>query len=233
MRLLVTRPQPEAASFADALAAAGHEAVLAPLLTIEGAGEAPQALFQDVDAIALTSARALPFLVSPESLAVPLYAVGPASAEAARRAGFSQVIQGGGDAAALAETLRGNLPAGSLVLHPSGAQQARDLSTLLSGSSIGIRRRIVYRAVTVESLPETAVLSLRSGALDGVTFFSPRTSKTFVRLTNETGLAAKTAALVAFCLSPAVAAGLSGSIWREIQSATRPDQAGLLEMIGS
>lgn len=233
MRLLVTRPQPEADTFAEDLRAAGHQPILAPLMTIEGSGAQPQALVQGVDAIALTSARALPFLVAPTSLSLPLYAVGTASAKAARRAGFSRVIQAGGDAALLAERLRQDLARGSLVLHPSGADQARDLAGLLSDSGIAVRRRIVYRAVTAKVMPDAADLGLREDALDGVTFFSPRTSKTFVRLAAETGLAAKTAALAAYCLSPAVAAGLTGSTWRVIQSATRPDRAGMLEMIGS
>ncbi len=211
----------------------GHEPVLAPLITIESSGEAAASLLQGVQAIALTSARALPFLIAPAARALPLYAVGPASAAAARRAGFGQVIDAGGDAAALANCLRQNLAAGSCVLHPSGADQARDLSTLVAGSGIEIRRRIVYRAVAVERLPQAANHVLSTGALDGVTFFSPRTSKTFVSLATETGLDATTAALSAYCLSPAVAAGLTGSVWREIQSATRPDRTGMLEMIGS
>ncbi len=234
MRLLVTRPQPEAGSFAQELQALGQEPVLAPLLAIEAGEGLPASLFGEIDAIALTSARALACLAPPlEAFTVPLFAVGPASAAAAREAGFAQVEQAGGDARSLARLLRRRLPAGVRLLHPSGADQARDLGALLSGSRLRLDRRIVYRAETAKELPAAAAVALRDAKLDGATFFSPRTARTFVRLVQDSGLATRTGTLFAFCLSPAVAAGLTGSAWREIRSAARPDRAGLLETIMS
>ena len=44
MRLLVTRPEPDATRQAEKLAARGHEAVLAPLLLIEPATDVPSTL---------------------------------------------------------------------------------------------------------------------------------------------------------------------------------------------
>ncbi len=232
MRLLVTRPEPEASRFAKDLEGLGHQALVTPLFSIEGTAEALEGTMAEVEAIALTSARALAFIDRPEALTLPLFAVGTASAEAARRKGFVDVTDAGGDAAALAERLKRSLPVGARVFHPSGEDQARDLSALLAGSGLVVERRIVYRAVAATEMPEAAISALKEARLEGVTFFSPRTAQTFVRLAAETGLAATTAALAAYCLSPAVAAGLTDSVWREIHSASRPDLAGMLETIG-
>ncbi len=234
MRLLVTRPLSESESLASELTALGHEPLVAPLLEIEPAGPAGEALFAAIDAIALTSGRALAFLSPPAAaLALPLFAVGPASAAAAREAGFSRVEEAAGDAGSLAELLRRRLAPGTRILHPGGVDLARDLGVLLEGSGLTLERRVVYRARTPARLPDAAAAALADGSLDGALFFSPRTAKTFVRLALDSGLAARTAALSAFCLSPAVAAGLTGSVWREIHSASRPDRAGMLEIIGS
>ncbi len=234
MRLLVTRPQPEADRFARTLESLGHTAVVAPLLLIEPSQPIPPERYAAADAIAITSARALAALTPPATaLDLPLYAVGDATAETARAAGFTKVEAAEGDARALAALLSRRLAHGSRLLHPSGADLATDLSLLLAEHGIAVERHVVYRAHTAERLPAAAADALKQSCLDAATFFSPRTAKTFVRLAGDSGLAARTATLIAFCLSPAVAAGLTGSAWREIHTAARPDRAGMLEIIES
>ena len=92
MRLLVTRPEPDAGREAEALAARGHEAVIAPLLVIEFAEDAPLD-FAGVQALIVTSRNALRAIASRRELAearkLPLFAVGEATARAARDVGFA------------------------------------------------------------------------------------------------------------------------------------------------
>ncbi len=234
MRLLVTRPEPEATAFAEKLRQAGHSAIVAPFLQIEGCAPAKEALFQESDAIVLTSARALAYLDAPAwAKERPLFAVGHATAAAARSAGFRQVVDAGRNAVALAAILRRRLAAGSRLLHPSGQALARDLAELLAGSDIAVRRVVVYRASIVEEMPSAAMDVLQVGHLDGATFFSPRTAKTFVRLAKKSGLEATMRPLLAFCLSPAVAVGLADSSWQRVCVATQPDGPGLLQAIES
>ncbi|MEO1194290.1 MAG: uroporphyrinogen-III synthase [Pseudomonadota bacterium] len=231
MHLLVTRPEPEAARFAAVLRTAGHQASVAPLLTIEALPPPEADLLRGLDALAVTSARTLTVFAPAALLDLPLFAVGEATAKAARAAGFRQVQAAGGDALALSRLLRQRLPRASRILHPGGVHQARDLHALLEGSGLVLIAQPVYRARAVASLPDAACAALSDEGLEGVSFFSPRTAKTFVSLTLESGLQRRLPSLFAFCLSPAVAAGLAGSQWRAIQIAPQPTAEALLKTI--
>ena len=95
MRLLVTRPEPDATRQAELLAARGHEPVLAPLLAIESATNVPIEL-DGAQALIVTSRNALRALASHRDVAallqLPLFAVGEATAKAATELGFTTVI---------------------------------------------------------------------------------------------------------------------------------------------
>ena len=97
MAILVTRPQPDNETTAAALRAKGFEVLLAPMLRFE-----PVAFHDDADArygaVIVSSANALRAieadLAGSRLLALPLFAVGERSAEAARRAGFRRRCRG-------------------------------------------------------------------------------------------------------------------------------------------
>ena len=96
MHLIVTRPQADSDRLKSRLEANGHTASVAPLLTIQAdtAAVIPDSPWQ---AIAMTSANALSALADigiPEKLkAIPVFAVGPASAGLAGELGFEDVHQ--------------------------------------------------------------------------------------------------------------------------------------------
>src|SRR5262245_47209617 len=98
MRLLVTRPQPDAERTAAVLRDKGHDAVVAPVLRIEPVaariGDGPFA------AVIMTSANAAQAIAGHAHLAdltaLPVFAVGARTAEAARQAGFATVASAEG-----------------------------------------------------------------------------------------------------------------------------------------
>src|SRR5712692_4630026 len=118
---LVTRPRAEAGSLAEALAARGIAAIIEPLLDIHYRS-APSPDLAGVQAILCTSAngvRALARLA--EERAVPLFAVGEASAARARAEGFARVESAGGSVGDLARLARELLcPAAGRLLHVAG-----------------------------------------------------------------------------------------------------------------
>ena len=88
MRVLVTRPREDAAGLAEALTARGCEAVLEPLFHVEFMDTAALDL-SGVHAFLLTSANGARALSRRDvSRELPVYAVGDATASAARDAGF-------------------------------------------------------------------------------------------------------------------------------------------------
>ena len=100
MRLLLTRPEPDAQRTAAALRVKGHEAIIAPLLRIEAQidveiGAGPWA------AVLVTSANAGPAIAFHERAAelrtLPVFAVGKRSAQTMTAAGFGNVRHSDGD----------------------------------------------------------------------------------------------------------------------------------------
>ena len=80
MRVLVTRPRPDAEAFAEALATRGHEALIEPLLEITLAEASALPLELDAfQALLVTSANGLrAFAALPERRALPAFPPGPA-----------------------------------------------------------------------------------------------------------------------------------------------------------
>lgn len=235
MRLLVTRPEEDSAPLADALVALGHEVVMAPLLTIRFLDDAflPEGRWR---ALLFTSANGVRALVRRNEalrlLPLPVFAVGPASADAARAAGFVTVEAAGGDVTSLAAHVSGALkPEGGPLLHVAGSTVAGDLAGSLGAQGFEVKRAVLYEAAPAHVLPEAARQEIEDGSLDGVLLYSPRTARAFASLVLEAGLATRTEGLVAYCLSPNVAEALRDLPGLTVKIAREPDQAALVALL--
>ena len=127
-KIWITRAQPGADATAERVRALGHEAVIAPLLAVHALPDV-QVDLHGVAALAFTSANGVRAFadISPER-AIRVFAVGAATAQAARAAGFKLVLSADGDVEALAEGIgqrRGELR--GAVLHPGAVDLAGDL----------------------------------------------------------------------------------------------------------
>ena len=98
MRVVVTRPHPQGARTAAALAARGHDVWEVPLMKVEPVAAD---LSGGWGALVITSANAPGAIADNPArdalLKLPVFAVGRRSAEAAREAGFANVTSAGGD----------------------------------------------------------------------------------------------------------------------------------------
>ncbi|MCR4283071.1 MAG: uroporphyrinogen-III synthase, partial [Bauldia sp.] len=112
MRLLVTRPEPDAGETAAKLRAIGHDVLVQPLLSIVFAE--PPADVPTPGAILITSQNGARSLARWPQIAawraVPVFAAGPATARAASALGFGDVRFGARDAGSLAEVVLRSLP---------------------------------------------------------------------------------------------------------------------------
>jgi len=228
----LTRPAPDNAATAAALAPLGVETIMAPVIEIVPlSGPAPD--LDGADAIAVTSANGVRALAGRTARRDrPVFAVGTATAAAARAAGFGDVRVAEGDARALAGLIARQLPRGARILHAAGTTRAADLAALLDPAGIGVETAAVYEARPRERLPAEALAALRHKAVDGVLFFSPRSARLFVSLSDKERLGEAAAALVAFCLSEQVAEALREA-WpaMSIVIADRPAQEALIDSI--
>lgn len=213
--ILILRPQPGADETAQRVHALGLRPVCAPLFTVRPlAWRLPDERF---DAVMLTSANAARHggdgLTS--CLAMPCYAVGGATADAARAAGFTRIVTGDTDGDALVARMVAD--GMRTVLWLSGAER-----TALAGSALRIVPVPVYSADPVAQLPPDAADALGGGTI--ALLHSARAAALFAELAagrrGETRIAA---------LSGKVARA-AGDGWAAVAIAGRPADDALLEL---
>ncbi len=235
MRILVTRPQIDAAPLAGLLEGRGHDVMIMPLLdicffdfTVDPAG------FRAVLATSANGIRALQGCANFNRIrALPLYAVGPASAAAGRAAGFSHIEIAGGDVDALGAYITAHLDAGGgKLLHVSGKAAAGDLQGLLAARGFDIERIIGYEAVKAQKFSDESLAAFSNGEIDAVMLYSPRTAKIFTALVQKEKLENRMGGISFFCLSRAVAQEVEALGARDIMVADAPNQDALLELVG-
>ncbi|HEU0310799.1 MAG TPA: uroporphyrinogen-III synthase [Sphingomicrobium sp.] len=205
-KLLLLRPEPGLSASAGRALALGMEPLCCPLFRVEPQDWRPPDP-NEYDGLLLTSANGVrhagPQLDALQSL--PVHAVGRATAEAAREAGFDVKSCGSGDVADLLATL----PALRL-LHLAGEDHR-------AVDDAGIDRRIVYRSVpiTEPGLPPIQGLV--------VAIHSPRAGARLAELAhdrNKTIVAAISDAAARAC----------GMGWEGVAVAAEPDDESLLAL---
>ena len=189
-RIVVTRPQAQAAVLAEKLAALGAVPVLFPTIAIvplDDLGPLEAALgrlgAQAYQWLIFTSANAVSIVCDRLAGGLPagvrLAAVGPATARVLAARGLDgAVIPEEYVAEALAASL-GDL-SGQRVLLPQAEQAREALAAALRQRGAVVDEIVIYR--TVPAAPDAAALAeLRRGA-DAVTFTSGSAARSFVRL---------------------------------------------------
>jgi len=228
LRVLVTRPRAEAAELAEALATRGVATIIEPMLDIRYRDEAPD--LGGVQAVLCTSAngvRALARLSGERAL--PLFAVGEATAARARAEGFAEVYSAGGVVADLVRLVRRRLhPDSGRLLHVAGSVAAGDLAGELRVRGFAVGRSVLYEARPVAALTASTVRALSAGSVDFALFFSPRTAAIFARLAEQAGIAEAMRFVTALSISAAADAALASLPFRAQHFADRPDQPALL-----
>jgi uroporphyrinogen-III synthase len=231
MRVLITRPEREAANLAQALRERRHEPVIAPLFRLQTLHppEGFAATLAAAQAILITSANGARALAeATEQRSKPVFAVGDTTAATAEGLGFSQVASASGDAAALSDLVRERLdPKAGPLLHVAGA----DVAAELAPEGFEVQRVVLYEARETETLPDSARAALGARAVDVATFFSPRAARLFVRLVSEAKLADACRPVTAIAISPAAAEPLAGLPFIRTVAAERPTRQAVLDEI--
>jgi uroporphyrinogen-III synthase len=227
MRILVTRPLEDGMEIAARLAERGHRALLAPLLTprfLDG----PEPQFEAIQAVLVTSAngiRALSRRTARRDL--PIFAVGPQSADEARKAGFTEVRSANGDAKALAEAAMRWASRDAVLLHVCAEDAPGSLAEILTRNGFMVRRCALYAIEPATTLSSEAKAALQDGTVDAVMLFSPRTARIFAALAD--GL--PTNGITALCISPATAQALVPMTFARVAVAERPNQNAMLALV--
>ncbi len=210
--LLIARPEPGNAATAQAARSLGLTVIASPLLDCQEV-EWNYDKSISYDALFITSANALRYAGDQLTTlrAWPVLAVGPASAEAARAAGFDSVITGNSDGAGLAaHAVQEGM---TRVLHLAG-----DPHKPVAHPGLIIDVRIVYRTQALP--PDPALITALQGPCV-VLAHSPRLARALAALTP----ARDQIDLVAISAQTAEAAGTG---WRSVSWPSHPDADAML-----
>ncbi len=234
MHLLITRPGDDGARLAETLRQMGHDPILEPLLTIRHF-DGPALDLSGAQAILATSANGVRAIAdrTPERI-LPLYAVGDATARAAKEAGFLDVSSAAGDVEALARLVREKLdPAKGPLVHVAGSEVAGDLAGDLGASGFTVRREVLYESESAYSLSPSTIAAIKEERIDGVLAYSPRTAATLARLIRKARLVRDCRRIELLGLSQAVADAANDIPWANIRIAAEPTQEAMLALARS
>lgn len=216
-RVWVTRARPGADRTARRLSDLGFTPLVAPLLAIRPLDARPD--LTGAQALAFTSRNAVKaFAERLDDRALPVFAVGDATAASAREAGFHDVRSAGGDLDALAALIRAE-GAGLSILHPCAAEPAGDLAALV-GDAGRITSLAVYEAVETDATAPDV--------WDAVLIHSPRAARALAASLSADGAGGR----IAVAISPAAAAPLAVLGFAEIRTAAAPTEDALLAALG-
>ena len=235
-RVLVTRPQPGADETAERLVAMGFEPVVMPLTQI-----VPLEVNVDIeptayDAVAITSVNAVRH-APPELLAAlrhkPVFAVGDASALAAREAGFDDVRSAAGTARELAALILRECKAGTRLIHPVGRERTAGFAETLSAGNILLTPVEVYGADEI-SYPSSALEDTAAGGpLWGALALSPRAGKILSGFAGRPELGNLFASTRFFCISHNAARPLDRIARERIFVSEQPTEESVILMLGA
>lgn len=216
-RVWVTRTQPGADRTALRLADLGFEPIVVPVLAVRPIAQ-PAPDLNGFKALAFTSPNGVAaFTALTEERGLPVFAVGDATAERARQAGFTAVASANGALADLAWLLAG--AAEGPVLVPGPREPAGDLEALLDGAVEIVPLPVYEAAETCAAAPE---------AFEAVLLHSPRAAWSTAGLLGPNGGRGR----VAVAISPNAATALGGAAFDQIRIAGAPTDAAVLQALG-
>ncbi|MBK8197442.1 MAG: uroporphyrinogen-III synthase [Acidobacteria bacterium] len=162
INVIVTRAEPGAAETAGRITEFDLTPIVSPMLRVVETGFDP-AEADGVQHLVFTSANGVSAIRSsglPRTLRA--WCVGPSTAAAARAAGFTDVVEGDGNADDLAARILAAKPDGRL-LHIANADAAGNLVAVLRAGGYDARFAAPYRTEAVPSLSAQALAVLEAG----------------------------------------------------------------------
>ncbi|MGP9789855.1 uroporphyrinogen-III synthase [Roseinatronobacter sp. NSM] len=222
--LLLTRPQQAAQDFAQAVTVAGWTGavMVAPLMRIVLRPPDPAALAgAGAGTLVFTSHHGVgAWVAAGGDVTLPVWCVGPRTAQAARDAGFRAIVQPpGGDAVSLRAALLAARPVPPVV-HLRGEHAAMALAQELTGAGLPAREVVVYDQRNC-ALPDVARDLLSRPGPVVVPLFSPRSARLFAAELGK--LRNPGAQLHVIAISSACAGALDGGKCSTLRIVDHPD----------
>lgn len=227
--ILLARPAPHLPRTLEALHSKGYTSHDILSFSLAEPETLPVTLPPEASALLLTSPLACPALAHlPQAAALPVYAVGPTTAEAARALGLNVVFTGTDTGHTMAQDILAQSLPPHTFAHLHGDHAGMLWHSLFTAAGHTIIPLLAYRTHHVATLPESireALLVPRSSLL--VPLFSAGSARHLANLLKQANITCNGTAL---CLSEAVATE-AASHWPSVRTAALPTQEGLLALL--
>lgn len=240
MRVLVTRPENASRRTATRLKSLGHETVILPLMEAHHHAEAVrEALQRPHAALAITSAEAVRVLeILGDELAphldAPVFAVGEATAAAARAAGFRSVEAAEGTGASMVDAFSDRLrtlTSRHPLLYLAGTPRSPVFEEGLAARAIPLTAVTSY-TMTPLPIPEDAIsAALQTLPLQVILLYSRQTARVFFGLSPSPESLPNVRGSRILCLSENVADEVPVSLRPNIRIARSPDEDSLFALL--
>lgn len=225
--VLVVRPEPGLSETRALLEQRGWRTWGMESLSVTPRSLPPQT---DIAAVLITSSQAIPALSEVVDHAVPVYAVGDATASRVRATGFHTVISASGNAAQLGGLVQTRLsPDMGPLLLLSGEKQGGDLAETLRHAGFRIRRRVAYSTAAATEIPPSTLHALRERIIAVSMVFSAASARAFCAALTQTETA--TEGLRVIAISENTAKELRKTGFSEVITAKTPDAGAMMESL--
>jgi uroporphyrinogen-III synthase len=223
--VLLTRPKGDALESEQKLRSLSFDAVNIPMTRIEAKGFDP---IPDNAHLIITSRNAAKIgLKKVSNKDRKIYAVGERTAKAARELGFSNIVIGERDGAALAALIEQHHSNKTIpLIHLAGANVAFDVAGYLKEKGHRAVRVVVYEALADASLPGDILDKFKDGKISHCLFYSPRSATIFEKTFAEFGEIDWLRGVTAVSLSAQIDAALSNE-WGNRKIAAHPSEDAL------
>ena len=230
VRMLVTRPEPDAQATLARLDALGIAATAVPVMvreTLDTSLPPPNGF----TAMVLTSANAVRSLLDRGVLDqyrhLPVFAVGDRTAREAVEAGFERVSSAAGALQDLINAMTIARVPGP-IFYPTGRHQSADLAKALAPLGVMVATAKIYDMVAIDALPPEVLAALGS-EIGAVLAYSRRSAEIFATLAASLPRDRRSG-LALLCLSETVAEPLLEARFSRISLADRPDEDAMMAL---
>ena len=230
MKILVTRPDPDALRTGEALAAIGIESLVAPVTEIQNTGaRAPEDTFALLIASSANALRALRNEDVAHLSPLRLICVGEKTAATARDRGFEQVEAAGGSGERLAAKLINELPPTTKLLYLTGTPRKPVIEHRLSAAGFAVVALDLYRTVPITPWPGRPFEAVMS--CDAAMHFSRGSVEALLAAAKAAGHERALIDMRHYCLSADVAEPLRAHGGHEIAICDHPSEKCLFDML--
>lgn len=230
VKMLVTRPEPDAQATLARLDALGISALAAPVMvrqTLDASLPPPDGF----TAMVLTSANAVRALAERGVLEqyrhLPVFAVGDRTAREASESGFERVSSAAGALQDLVNAMTIARMRGP-IFYPTGKHQSADLAKALAPLGVMVATAKIYDMVAIDALPDHILAGL-GGEIGAVLAYSRRSAEIFATLAASLPRDRRSR-LAMLCLSETVAEPLLEARFSRISLADRPDEDAMMAL---